>query len=82
MDKCKAILESYLTSLRQCGKNQEEIKRCVMKTILNFNILNEELDYSLIETEEREALCSFILKAARKAGLLDQSDITETWREW
>lgn len=51
--------------------------------MLALNDLNEELDYALIETVEREAICELIQTAAVDCGLQDvPDDVTEDWREW
>ena len=55
----------------------------VKKTILRLNELNEEVDGSLIETDQREYLCKLIDLAAGHAGLESSADdITYKWREW
>ena len=49
--------------------------------MLALNDLNEELDYALIETVEREAICELIQTAAVDCGLQDvPDDVTEDWR--
>lgn len=51
--------------------------------VLALNDLNEELDYALIETVEREAICELIQTAAVDCGLQDvPDDVTEDWRAW
>jgi hypothetical protein len=50
--------------------------------ILDLNGLNEQGEFSLIETDQREALCQLILTAATRAGLDTDEDVTEEWREW
>ncbi len=81
VDECGKILEDYLDRLAEAG-NGEQILQCVKKTVEELNALNERLDFSLIETEQREDLCCFIMDAASLAGLDAEEDITEEWREW
>lgn len=80
--KCGSILKKYIKMLETCVQDQSKIKECVKNTVIELNILNEQLDYSLIETQEREEICSFLLEFAQLCGLETLGDITEEWREW
>ena len=45
--------------------------------------LNEELDYALIETVEREAIALLIQDAVVARGMRNvPDDVTEEWRDW
>ena len=47
-----------------------------------MNVLNEKCEYELIETDQREDICKFIITAVNVAGLKTDEDVTEEWREW
>jgi hypothetical protein len=81
--RCESILGEFLRDLQSTGPTEENIMRCVKKAVLDLNQLNEQTNHCLIETGQREDICSYIDFAVRKAGL-DTSgrDITEAWREW
>ncbi len=82
--KCEALILDYLTSLEEIvTPTNEEIMNHVKTLVLALNDLNEESDYCLLETEEREAIWEIIQTGAVECGLLDpEDDITEEWREW
>lgn len=85
IDKCSAILNEYLKGLSGISaENQSEnILEVVKFAILKLNKLNDLSNGNLIETDQREDLCEFIITAANQAGLVcDDNDITEEWREW
>lgn len=83
IDQCAEILDTYIDQLETCKNDEKTIMQCVKNVILQLNALNEACDYSLIETDQREYLCSFIEEAAIEAGLPQPNDdITEEWREW
>ena len=45
--------------------------------------LNATCEYNLIETDPREDICSFIIRAGALAGFnAADEDVTEEWREW
>ena len=60
----------------------------VEAVVLALNHLNEETDYCLIETDEREALWQVIQESAVECGLSakcieeNEGDVTGAWREW
>jgi len=85
IDRLSEIIDDFLASLEKTPEAQknEYIMDAVKKTILRLNELNEEVDGSLIETDQREYLCKLIDLAARHAGLESSvDDITYEWREW
>ena len=83
IDACAGILDSYIDALIECNGDDALVMDCVKKVILQLNDLNVKCSYSLIETDQREALCPFIEEAAVLAGLPQPTeDITEEWREW
>ena len=84
VEKCENILCHYLESLAALtDPTDQEIMDCVQETVIALNQLNEDTDYSLIETEERENIWELIQTSAVECGLQDPADdITEEWREW
>ncbi len=82
--KCEQILSDYLESLAVFSNpTNQEIMDCVQETVLALNQLNEDTDYSMIETEERENIWELIQTSAVECGLQNPADdITEAWREW
>jgi hypothetical protein len=45
--------------------------------------LNATCEYDLIETDQREDICAFIIRAGALAGFNEaDEDVTEEWREW
>ena len=82
--KCEKILSDYLVSLEKLSTPSDKtIMSIVKKAVLALNKLNENTDYSLLETDEREAICEIMQAAAVECGLKDaDDDITEEWREW
>ena len=82
--KCEALLLEYFSALEDMvTPSNREIMHCVMNLVLALNQLNEDTDYCMIETMEREAICELIQESALAFGLTDaEDDITEEWREW
>ena len=82
--KCEKILSDYLTALAALeAPNNKDILKCVKKAVLALNKLNEQTDYALLETEERENIWELIQTSAVAFGLLDPADdIPEEWRDW
>ena len=82
--RCGEILDEYIDRLSQVDDpDTGAILLYVEKVVRDLNELNDECNYSLIETDQRELLCDFIEKVAQEAGLEnDGTDITEEWREW
>jgi hypothetical protein len=56
----------------------------VKKAVLALNVVNDEADGGMIETDQREQLCLIIDRAARQAGLEvdDYDDLAGEWRDW
>ena len=85
VDKCDAILIKFMTAVLTpaiYGDN-EKIMAAVEDAVLCLNALNESCEHCLIETDQREGICEFIINVAAKAGLeSEEYDITEEWRDW
>ena len=84
VENCEKILSHYLESLAALvNPDDQEIMDCVQETVLELNELNEDTDYAMIETEERENIWALIQTSAVECGLQNPADdITEEWREW
>ena len=84
IEKCEALIINFLTALHDLKEpSDKEIMKQVKVLVLALNKLNEKTDYSLIETDEREAIWAIIQNSAVECGLADTADdITEEWREW
>jgi hypothetical protein len=81
---CGEILDNYLTALSTAHADDAGIRQAVKMAVLALNALNENCEYNLIETEQRECLYEILSMAASDAGLKIQEDedITDEWREW
>ena len=84
VETCKSLIYTYLETLAAMAEPADEaIMEQVKTLVLALNDLNEKADYSLIETEEREAIWEVIQTSAVDCGLKEYADdITEEWREW
>ncbi len=84
IEQCSVLLDSYLEALAAMDSPTDEaIMEQVEKLILALNDLNEQTDYAMIETGEREAICALVQESAIAFGLQEYGDdITEDWREW
>jgi len=83
IEKCGAILNEYIDDLSESNKDEKLILKSVKKVVLALNKLNQNCEYELIETDQREDLSQFINETAIVAGLSEfENDITEEWREW
>ncbi len=82
--RCERLIFKYLKAIGSMkSPANSEIMEKVRELVLALNDLNEATEYSLLETEEREALWEIIQTSAVAAGLTDApEDITEEWREW
>lgn len=82
--KCEALIHRYLDNLAaMTSVTDEAIMEQVKILVLALNDLNESTDYSLIETEAREAIWEVIQTSAVDCGLKNvPDDVTEEWRDW
>ena len=82
VDRCDTILSGFLTTVHSHSGADSLVVNDVKAVVLALNALNEECDYAIIETDQREEICALIEEAIKKAGLTPKNDITEEWREW
>lgn len=82
--KCEALIHDYLDTLGTMSEPTDaSIMEQVKCLVLALNELNEATDYSLIETDAREAIWEVIQNSAVACGLQDvPEDVTEEWRDW
>lgn len=82
--KCEALIHRYLDALGAMESvTDDAIMEQVEQLVLALNELNEQTDYTLIETEAREAIWEVIQTSAVERGLQDvPDDVTEQWRDW
>src|SRR5689334_15534268 len=71
VNRCAKIIRAYLDALGRMGGSErnQKILTQAKKAVLALNKLNEECDGSLIETDQREEICSLMIIAAKNAGL-------------
>jgi hypothetical protein len=80
IDECMRIVDTYLAAVRRTPPTG--LIPLVRDAVLRLNALNDRCEGALIETDQREDLCEILLVAARSAGMTEQGDVTEPWREW
>lgn len=63
-------------------KTIEAYLTLVKDLVITINKINEEANYGLIETVEREDLYMYIESVSTRLGFSFDYDITEEYREW
>ncbi len=81
VEECQNLLESYSDNASQ-AKDKEVFLDCVKTAVLQLNTLNKAVGYDLIETDQREDICEYIIRVSALLGYDNDEDITEEWREW
>lgn len=82
VDRCGEILDELHAAI-PTASDREEALESVRQAIVDLNELNTEADDALIETDQREMICEFIIKLCSSHGFCEaDEDITEEWREW
>lgn len=81
--RCASILDACQASLSSDSRpSQAEIRAAIRQAVLDLNALTEECGHSLIETDQRECICEFLLVCGKDAGIDTDEDVTEEWRTW
>ncbi len=83
--KVDCILKRYYRKMYKCHKSGKgEFMDIVKEAVIAFNELNEKCDCSLIETEQREDICIYMMKTAYSFNFIqdENEDITGEWRDW
>ena len=79
---CAEILCGHLTALQQARDRNGGLD-CVRSAVLKLNELNARCGGELIETDGRETICAFIIRAGALMGFNAKGeDVTYEWREW
>lgn len=78
---CGSLLSKFISSVPE-GISQDKAMVEVKTLVLALNELNEQCDFSLIETDQREGICELIFQTLASAGVEFDEDVTEEWREW
>src|SRR5437867_10707516 len=82
IDRCRAILVSHAEALEH-AKDRTAALELVKSTVTQLNTLNRDAGQDLIETDQREEICGFIIRAGAIMGFNSEAeDVTEEWREW
>jgi hypothetical protein len=85
-ERAENIISSLISELEKTPDLTEARKVNLIKNaVLDFNKLNEVLDYCFIETGEREELCDIFDNIAETVGIDTQKyddGIASEWREW
>ena len=79
--RCGEFLEKFVNALGDMRWPSD--KEILAQVVLVVVALNEDTDYALIETVEREAIALLIQDAVVARGLRRvPEDVTEPWRDW
>ena len=85
----KAHVDECIVTLKQFGKaldtasDHASAMECVKQTVIRLNDLNERGGGKLIETDQREDICQYIINYCMMTGYLERfEDVTEEWRDW
>ena len=82
IEQCERILTEYVKNIDNT-KNKETGLQVVKMTVIKLNELNEQCDFQLIETGERELITEIIISTGNIRGYNSlNEDITEAWRAW
>jgi hypothetical protein len=82
IQRCGEILDRVSAAVAE-AKGRKEALDHVRSAILDLNALNSAAQDALIETDQREMICEFIMKTCAFHGFSRaDEDVTEEWREW
>jgi hypothetical protein len=82
VEACGKILDEHISAL-QSANSKDEALAAVKSTVMKLNTLNSNCDSELIETDQRESICEYLIKAGALLGFNEEGeDITEEWRDW
>ena len=80
--EAEKILNNHYIKLRDI-QTKEEAESLVKGTVIELNHLNYMTNHQLIETDQRELICEFMIKSGAMHGINKlNEDVTERWREW
>lgn len=82
VDECLALLAEFIEQI-VITSSKKEAKTLVKAIVLLLNELNKENGEELIETDQREDICTVIMVATKEMGYTEErEDLTFEWREW
>jgi hypothetical protein len=82
VQRCGEILDELKAAIERSGGRDEALSH-VRTAVLDLNALNNRCEGSLIETDQREMICAFIIKTTAGRGFISpEEDVTFEWREW
>ena len=81
VDKCREILTDHASGMDEVSDRKMALE-IVKNTIIQLNLLNESCGGKLIETSERDAICTYISKTLELRGLEAASEEDLRWRQW
>lgn len=82
VENCINIIETFLEKIQSSTSKKDGMKS-VQKAVIALNKLNESVNYTLIETMERETIAEIMIIAGSLKSYNDRDDdITEEWRDW
>ncbi len=82
VEKCRRLLDQHLVAISG-ARDRNSAKECVKATVMKLNELNEKAGYELIETDQREDICKYLIRAGALLGFNGpDEDVTEEWRDW
>lgn len=80
VDELSTLFEKFISRLSRNRISRNSAQYHVKELVLSLNLLNEKT--GMIETGERESICSFIDLCLLEIGIEFNDDVTEEWREW
>ena len=82
--RCGEFLAKFINALAEMTwPTDAGILSQVEQVVVALNELNEDTDYALIETVERESIALLIQDAVVARGMRNvPEDVTEEWRDW
>jgi hypothetical protein len=84
VNRIKIILDKYFHKMqKETNKSKNNYLTIVKETVIALNKINNKCDGLIIETDQREDICYYIINVAIYYGYIKEFiDITEEWREW
>ncbi len=87
--KAESIMTTLINELFKLGLKAKESKKIELFRVATeaYNTLNEETNWEIIETGEREELCEIIDKIGLNCGIIPEKygngdGIASVWRDW
>jgi hypothetical protein len=82
IDECIGTLANFLSEM-DSSNSKQVADQLIKQVVIKLNIMNEDADFSLIETDEREMIASIMNESSIKNNYsTEEWDVTEDFREW